>query len=418
MTDQPRKKIYVDTVPVAVQVLETRLDVAVAQGLGPDQRAAAEGVRRLLRRAGDAAYGVDPKPGPFSRWWNGTLVEAAFQNLHAARAQMVDVYDDAELAAEIPSALARVQQTLHRDDPRRMIVDALRSQEVARQRAFLRRAIEDAYDALDRQHERLRSFRNIILMLALCIAVLVGLTIAGVWANPTIMPLCFPSNGIAGSSDKLLNCPTGTDVPAVTSMDIVVVALLGLLGGALAATMSIRNLRGTSSPYDVPIGLALLKVPLGAFTAILGLVAIRGDFIPGLSSLDSQQQILAYALVLGYGQQVFTYSLDRRAQTLLNGLPAKDAGTPPLGALVASPPPAAVDAMLSTSLPVPPTTFVPSNGNVPNGTSATTAAQAPAPGPTVLTPEADFQPAPPEDSDEVQDDGSILLPNAPMEDHR
>jgi hypothetical protein len=418
MTDQPRRKIYVHTIPVAVQVLETRLDVAVAQGLGPDQRAAAEGVRRLLRRADDAAYGMDPKPGPFSRWWNGTLVEAAFQNLHAARAQMVDVYDEAEIAAEIPSALARVQQTLHRDDPRRMIVDPLRSQEIVRQRAFLRRAIEDAYDALDRQHERLRSFRNIILMLALCIAVLVGLTIAGVWANPTIMPLCFPSNGIAGSGDPLLNCPTGTDVLSVSSMDIVVVALLGLLGGALAATVSIRNLRGTSSPYDVPIGLALLKVPLGAFTAILGLVAIRGDFVPGLSALDSQQQILAYALVLGYAQQVFTYALDRQAQSLLNGLPAKDAGTPPLGSLAAGAPQAAADSTLSTSVQLPPTSFAPTNGNAPNGAAATAVAQSPSSGPTVLTPEADFQPPPPEDGDDVQDDGSILMPNAPMEDHR
>ena len=102
------------------------------------------------------------------------------------------------------------------------------------------------------------------------------------------------------------------------------VALLGLLGGALAAAVSIRNLRGTSTPYDVPVALALLKVPLGAFTAIVGLVALQGSFVPGLSALDSQQQILAYALVLGYAQQVFTFSLDRRAQTLLDGLPAKD----------------------------------------------------------------------------------------------
>src|SRR3954447_12711945 len=101
MTDQPRRKIYVHTIPVAVQVLETRLDVAEAQGLGPDQRAAAEGVRRLLRRADDAAYGVDPKPGPSAGWGTATRVEAPFQNLHAARAQMVNVYDDAELAAEI-----------------------------------------------------------------------------------------------------------------------------------------------------------------------------------------------------------------------------------------------------------------------------------------------------------------------------
>ena len=425
MTEQPHKKIHVHTVPVAVQVLETRLDVAVAQGLGPDQRAAAEGVRRLLRRANDAAYGVDPKPGPISRWWTGTLVEAAFQNLHAARAQMVDVFDDDEIAAEIPSALARAQQTLHRDDPRRMIADALQSHEIARQRAFLRRAIEDAYDALDRQHERLRSFRNIILMLALCIAVLVAITIAGVWANPTIMPLCFPADGIAGTGDPLLNCPTGTDVTSVSSMDIVVVALLGLLGGALAATVSIRNLRGTSSPYDVPIALALLKVPLGAFTAILGLVAIQGDFVPGLSALDSQQQILAYALVLGYAQQVFTYSLDRKAQTLLNGLPAKDSATAPVGSAVAGGPAVAAAAAPPAPLPPLPTQFVPPNGSAPNGAAATTAAPPTAPtpptpsGPVDLTSEADFQPPPQVDGDDVvQDDDSILLPNAPMEDHR
>jgi hypothetical protein len=409
MTEPPRKRIHVHTIPVAVQVLETRLEVAIAQGLGPDQRAAADGVRRLLRRADDAAYGLDPKPGPISRWWTGTLVEAAFQNLHAARAQMIDVYNDAEIAAEIPSALARVQQTLHRDDPRRQIADALGSQDIARQRAFLRRAIEDAYDALDRQHERLRSFRNIILMLALCVAVLVALTVAAVWARPTIMPLCFPSNGIAGSGDKLLNCPTGTDVAAVSSMDIVVVALLGLLGGSLAATMSIRNLRGTSSPYDVPISLALLKVPLGAFTAILGLVAIRGDFVPGLSALDSQQQILAYALVLGYAQQVFTYSLDRRAQTLLNGLPAKDSATPPLGSSGGAPPLVAVEPVPLAPVPSLPTQLVPPNGNAPNGTTALA---------TPSQPDADFQPPPEDGGDAVQDDDSILLPNAPTEDHR
>ena len=61
-----------------------------------------------------------------------------------------------------------------RRPPTRCWSTSLRIQAVARQRAFLRRAIEDAYDALDRQHERLRSFRNIILLLALCIAVLIG----------------------------------------------------------------------------------------------------------------------------------------------------------------------------------------------------------------------------------------------------
>ena len=237
---------------------------------------------------------------------------------------MVDVYADEEIAAEIPAALARSQQALHARDPRRLPSEALTRMALGQQRAFLRRAIEDcvrrdgpparAAAQLPQHHPDARRCASP------CWS---ALTILIVRANPTYMPLCFPANG-DGTEGSALNCPTGTDVTANRGSDIVVVALLGLLGGALAAAVSIRNLRGTSTPYDVPVALALLKVPLGAFTAILGLVALQGSFVPGLSALDSQQQILAYALVLGYAQQVFTYSLDRKAQTLLDGLPAKD----------------------------------------------------------------------------------------------
>jgi hypothetical protein len=38
----------------------------------------------------------------------------------------------------------------------------------------------------------------------------------------------------------------------------------------------------------------------GALTALGALIPIRREFIPGLSALDSQEQILAYALVFGY----------------------------------------------------------------------------------------------------------------------
>jgi hypothetical protein len=104
-----------------------------------------------------------------------------------------------------------------------------------------------------------------------------------------------------------------------------VVGLLGLLGGSLSAAVSIRNLRGTATPYDVPIALALLKVPAGALTALGALIAIRGEVIPGLSALDSQEQILAYALVFGYAQQLLTGLIDRQALGLLSAVPSKDA---------------------------------------------------------------------------------------------
>ena len=422
MTQRRRRKVWVHHVVVSVRMMQTRLEIAEARGLGPDQQVAAHGVRRLLDKARDAANGVDPKPGPLSDWWSGGLVEAAYQNLHGAKVEMVEVYDDADLAAEIPEIAARTHQALRQDDPRRRSVERLGGRPLALQRAYLRHALQDCYDAMDRQHERLRSFRNIVLVLAMFITALVGITVVAVWGKPSILPLCFPANG-GDPNSILLNCPTGENVAAESPGDILVVGLLGLLGGALAAAMSIRNLRGTSSPYDVPVALAFLKVPLGAYTAILGLIAIQGEFIPGLSSLDSQGQILAYALLLGFAQQVFTHSLDVRAQSLLEALPGKDSPTVPTATAtaIAAAPEQAQPAPRASAVPL---QYAPTNGSTPPAPPAAAATQV-----TIELPpdaEPDYQPPPidltdgddTDDTDVVQDDDSMPQPNVPAGDHR
>jgi hypothetical protein len=145
---------------------------------------------------------------------------------------------------------------------------------------------------------------------------LMGVLVFLVSKNPSMVPFCF-----APSGDHRV-CPTGRTGP--TGGDVILVAGLGLLGGALAAAFAIRNIRGTSTPYDIPIALAVLKVPTGALTAVAGLLLLRGQFLPGLSALDSQQQILAYALVLGYAQQLFTRLVDRQAQSILDSVPTKE----------------------------------------------------------------------------------------------
>jgi hypothetical protein len=429
MAEKRRRKVWAQHVVVSARMLETRLAVADAQGLGPDQRAAAAGAQLLLDKARDAANGVDPKPGLLSDWWSGALIEAAYQNLHGAKVEMVDVYDDADLVAEIPEAAARAHQTLQRDDPRRQAADRLGSRPPAMQRAYLRRVLQDCYDAMDRQHERLRSFRNIVLVLAMFIVVLVAITMLAVWGKPSILPLCFPANG-GDPTSKLLNCPTAKNVATESAGDIFVVGLFGLLGGALAAAMSIRNLRGTSSPYDVPVALACLKVPLGAFTAILGLIAIQGQFIPGLSALDSQQQILAYALLLGYGQQVFTHSLDVRAQSLLEALPGKDVHSPPSAtatAFASAPEPVHRPPHPAGVAPTSGAAAVPTQYAATNGTGPSTAQTPPAAPVIIELPsdaEPDYQPPPldlTDDSDVadgVQDDDSVPMPNVSAGDHR
>jgi len=245
---------------------------------------------------------------------------------------MVNLYTEPDLFAEVPGAVARAQATINRDDARCIAASDLQALPLPRRRARLRQLVEDGYEAVDQQHAQLRSFRNIVLMSAVLFTLLVGVTVAVVSMNPTVLPLCFPHQVTAAGNtivESRLNCPSRSNTSSPSGGDVWMVALMGLLGGALATSVSIRNLRGTSTPYDVPVALAMLKVPLGAFTAMVGLVAIQSGFIPGLSVLDSQQQILAYALILGFGQQVFTRLLDRQAQTLLSGLPSKDVAERP-----------------------------------------------------------------------------------------
>jgi len=96
------------------------------------------------------------------------------------------------------------------------------------------------------------------------------------------------------------------------------------MAAAVAATARIRHIRGSSEAPDLPVLLALLKLPTGAISAFLGLLLVRGGFIPGLSALDSPAQILSWALVFGFAQQLFTRLVDEQGQTVLNNVRGAD----------------------------------------------------------------------------------------------
>jgi hypothetical protein len=63
---------------------------------------------------------------------------------------------------------------------------------------------------------------------------------------------------------------------------------------------------------------------MGAITAFLGLLLMRGQFVPGLSALDTPAQILSWALVFGFAQQLFTRLVDQQGQIVLNSVRAAD----------------------------------------------------------------------------------------------
>jgi len=253
--------------------------------------------------------------------------------LHSAKIFLVDILPDPEVGALVPEVCARMAAVLDRNDPRRTEAEkALQSPDPGTVRAALKQAMEISYDASDEEYGRLRNFRNIILATAATIAVFIGIILVTVASSPQAIPLCFTPS-VTGATTVVQDgngqnqspqvCPSG-DQQAPAPGDVLIVAGLGAVGGGLGALLAIRNLRGTSTPYGVTMALAVLKVPSGALMAVIGMLLLAGGFVPGLSNLDSQRQILAYALVFGYAQQLITRLADDQAQTILNRLPSKD----------------------------------------------------------------------------------------------
>jgi hypothetical protein len=112
--------------------------------------------------------------------------------------------------------------------------------------------------------------------------------------------------------------------------DLFLVEVIGLTAAAVAAAVAIRGIRGSSEAVHLPVLLAVLKLPMGAITAFLGLLLMRGQFVPGLSALDTSAQILAWALVFGYAQQLFTRFVDRQGQTVLDSVRGADRRNEPI----------------------------------------------------------------------------------------
>jgi hypothetical protein len=197
-------------------------------------------------------------------------------------------------------------------------------------------AVQGAMAEGRNEQMRLRSFRNVLLISTFALlALAVGVCVFGAVA-PAKLPVCFqpvqsaPAVTVpAQAESQRLVCPTReSPLPARSDLDTVVkdtasrwdvflIAFLGLIAAAVAAATAIRKVRGTSTPYSLPAALAFLKLPLGALTALLGLILMRANFVPGLSALDNSAQIIGWAVVFGYAQQVFTQVVDRKAQNLL-----------------------------------------------------------------------------------------------------
>jgi hypothetical protein len=252
----------------------------------------------------------------------GSGVERTQANLDAVETDLLRMASLDYVAGQMPSLLAHVQRFLPKDDPRRKQVTGIGGRLNGGQPHMTeaeRNAIVGAYHAASSQRRRdlirVRSFRNVILGTAwILFLVAVGVAILGL-VRPDALPLCFKPG-------RTQVCPVGSQA---SSIDLFLVEVVGLVAASLAAAYSLRDTRGTSTPYSLPAALALLKLPSGALTAVLGLLLMRGEFVPGLSALDSSAQIISWAVVFGYAQQLFTGMVDKQATAVLKDVGGRGA---------------------------------------------------------------------------------------------
>lgn len=265
----------------------------------------------------------------------GMTLAVAQTHLDTAHSLLLRLTPVSELEALLPGLVCIVREHLSVTDLRRDQVEQIEQQVVtsgqdldAKKRELLIDAVGVARQSLLRENLRVRSFVGIVHGMSVVLAV-IAITAAVLGAFfPDVVPICF------GPMDNVgIVCPTGDD-PSRTddsnldsayssvakSRDYAVIELAGMGAAAVAAAVTLRKIRGTSTPYNVPVALALLKLPTGALTALLGLLLMRGSFVPGLTALDSSAQIIGWAIVFGYAQQIFTRLVDQQGQAVLDAV--------------------------------------------------------------------------------------------------
>jgi hypothetical protein len=278
--------------------------------------------------------------------WFGANPTSILGHLQAAQAALLRLAPLSYVRGCLPSFIMQARKALAANDLQLIGLENLarkaRSTELTEDdRQTIVACLNGASEQVRRAQSRLQSFRNVIvvtasfLLLVVCIIGIVSLN------RRTLLPICFVRN--ASNSITTVACPVRTSDPFIDSqeggepqrnipiedvdsvieqtagpLDVPLIEFVGFIAAALAAALAIRNVRGDADPYSIPLALAFLKLPAGALTALLGLVLIRAGLVPGIDSLDSSAEIIAWALVFGYAQQLFTGVVDRQARSVLD----------------------------------------------------------------------------------------------------
>lgn len=291
---------------------------AVSAGNGPESDATL--ARMVLQAVADAeAYGSQ-RSWPW-RWLSGSHNEGAWACLHSAHELLVELMSPTRLASFTPQAAETCRKALPGNDPQRLAVERIvarlatpRARELGDlDRGVLRDALHTAHAQNEKRYQRARTVRNGTFGVA---TLLVALTLAAVVAGalkPTSLPMCLEADKPATTTAYV--CPTDAAHPHAG--DVALVAMTGMVAAAISAARALSGTTRRVGPYSSTAAQATVKLVLGALLAIVGVTLLRARWVPGVDDVDTGAEILAWALLFGYAQQVLTGLLDQRAEAAL-----------------------------------------------------------------------------------------------------
>ncbi|MGQ4382279.1 hypothetical protein [Streptomyces sp. SAS_270] len=240
-------------------------------------------------------------------WRYAGSADIAISRMQAADALLLRLLTDEMLCGELPRIRQTVQSYLMPQDQRRKWLDNFKEKDgeeippADRQR--IESALRGAYISNGFTRGRLRTF-NVILLVAAVVLIALTVLLGVVNAH-------WKSDLACSNFGKEMVCPLGT---RPSRSDILLIELIGAAGATVSAVYSLARKQRIEDPYLVHVGQAILKVSLGGITAVLGLLLLFAT--PGFH-IDTGWEILAFAAIFGYSQQIFTRFIDSREDELL-----------------------------------------------------------------------------------------------------
>jgi hypothetical protein len=245
-------------------------------------------------------------------WWNGQAYEGAMASLHAAEVAIIALSRPVRAWTRIDAVLA-LAGPLCQKDPRLTLVEDLKRKDWPQDHRVpwaVAALLQAAYAVQEERAVRSRNFRNRLVRAGSVLTLLLVVTVVVAWRNAGAIPVCSTSG-----------CPGGAESGL---REVGLVMLLGMLGAATHVAGRLQKMGGSWNPYSLPFYQELIKLPIGALTAVIGLLLVDTEWLPMIKAPDSWHDVMARAVVFGLAQIALTRTIDQRAEKILAAEPDPD----------------------------------------------------------------------------------------------